>query len=272
MRPPALVLTAALILIPAAARATASPPSTTATASIASAEPVAEVDPGVLTDPNIDRGFLTPTAETQPAGTFTLTSYELALVGATVGLTDRLQLSVIALLPELGEGGPERAWAATIKWQVLRRGLLRLSVMGGMGYEEEGLPEEQRPADRSDPRRRTYNPLLGTVGSVCLTLDCHSMFSLNTHLRGIVGAQGWRRTEALVSASLALRLAERWKLIVEYVRAVKLQSDPVLRDPAVTVGIRVFRRGIAVELGSLMVLDRTVGLAGLPYASLGVRF
>ena len=53
----------------------------------------------VDSDPNIDRGFLLPTAMTQPAGTLTYNNYELLLHGITYGLTDRVQLSATVLSP-----------------------------------------------------------------------------------------------------------------------------------------------------------------------------
>ena len=38
-------------------------------------------------DPNIDRGFVLPTAMTQPAGSVTYNNYELLLHGVSIGVT-----------------------------------------------------------------------------------------------------------------------------------------------------------------------------------------
>jgi hypothetical protein len=278
MRPPTLAIATATALLLSSATAFAGDdpagPVGPDQPAVAAAPPAAvppPIDPGQLADPNIDRALLFPTAQTQPAGSVVLTSYEVIVLGATVGITNRLQLSAVALLPELGEWGPERAWAATLKWQVLRKSLFRLSVMGGLGYEEDGLPDEQRPADHSDPRKRTYNGLGGVVGSLCASEDCHSLLSLNAHLRGLIGDDGWRRTEALLSASFVGRLGQRWKVVVEYGRAAKLDPVPSLRRPALAIGVRAHRNSLAAELGSVMIVEDE-GMWGLPYFSLGVRF
>ena len=55
--------------------------------------------PAATADPNLDRGFLLPTAMTQPKGTLTYNNYELLLHGVTYGITDNLQVSATVLSP-----------------------------------------------------------------------------------------------------------------------------------------------------------------------------
>src|SRR5437868_15091620 len=55
--------------------------------------------PAASSDPNIDRGFLLPTAMNQPAGSITYNNYELLLHGLTYAFTDRVQATVTVLAP-----------------------------------------------------------------------------------------------------------------------------------------------------------------------------
>ncbi len=59
------------------------------------------LDRGTAEDPHGDRAVLLPTALTQPAGTVSISSYDLVFAGLTFGVTDRLQVSTTALLTPL---------------------------------------------------------------------------------------------------------------------------------------------------------------------------
>src|SRR5262249_54443327 len=68
-------------------------------AGVVQAAPATPAAGATSADPNIDRGFLLPTAMTQPAGSVTYNNYELLLHGVTYGITDRVQGTVTVLSP-----------------------------------------------------------------------------------------------------------------------------------------------------------------------------
>jgi hypothetical protein len=60
---------------------------------------VSNVGSGLRDDPNGDRMGLFPTASSLPAGQFLINDYELFFLQFGVGVTDRLQLSLLASVP-----------------------------------------------------------------------------------------------------------------------------------------------------------------------------
>src|SRR5262249_58632803 len=84
------------------------------------------------TDPNIDRGFLLPTAMTQPAGSVTYNNYELLLHGVTYGITDRVQASVTVLSPIVRDM-PFVGFAA-VKGRIVSTDRFHLALQGSLGW------------------------------------------------------------------------------------------------------------------------------------------
>src|SRR5687768_4361434 len=63
----------------------------------------ATVDRGVIEDANSGRNWLTPTALTPPAGTWSFSDFELLMVSGGYAITDQLSVSVTTLLPVFEE-------------------------------------------------------------------------------------------------------------------------------------------------------------------------
>src|SRR5262245_38007940 len=78
------------------------------------------LDRGIAEDPHGDRAVLLPTGLTQPAGSFSVSSYDLFFAGLTYGITDRVQVSTTGLLTPLMVGAV--LVVGNVKWQVLRQG------------------------------------------------------------------------------------------------------------------------------------------------------
>src|SRR5262249_51311242 len=109
---------------PAAPAAPVAPANTVAGGAAAPASPASA-------DPNIDRGFVLPTAMTQPARTLTYSNYEIFVQGLTVGITDRVQVSVTAM-PPISDFIPYFA-IGSAKWRLLSVGRLHLALQGSVG-------------------------------------------------------------------------------------------------------------------------------------------
>ncbi len=56
-------------------------------------EPVSNVDKGIVEDANAGRMWLSPTALTEPAGTWSFSDYDLLVVGLSYAATDTVSIS-----------------------------------------------------------------------------------------------------------------------------------------------------------------------------------
>jgi len=160
--------------------------STIATAARADEVPVVIGAPdaaAVAGDPNIDRGFVLPTAMTQPAGSVTYNNYELLLHGVSYGLTDRLQLSATVLAPIIKE--IPFVGSVALKGQLYRGERLHLALQGSLGgaYSQDG-------GDGA------FIGGLGALASVCLRQDCSSLLSASVTYQLIGTARDLRRSVA----------------------------------------------------------------------------
>lgn len=269
MRPATLVLGSILLLTPAAGLAQA-PAGGAAVASSAPAAAEPAHDAGKLADPNIDRGLLFPTGETQPGGTLTLTDYEIFWAGLTYGITDRLQVGVVAQLIEGGFFLPDRMASGSLKYQVLRRGKYRLSLLLG------SVVAQDRP-DHHDPYRQPgdeenhyeFAPFGGLAGSICDD-GCQSMVSANVNLVGGRGVDDDIGMGALYAVSLAARTSDHVKLVLEY--SSSLDADG-LGGHMVLLGVRLFNRHGALEAAG-GVTSNEEGTTGTPviFLSGSLRF
>lgn len=155
------------------------------------------VDKGIVEDANAGRSFLTPTALTEPAGTFSFSDYELLLAGVHYSPTDELSLSATTLLPVV-EDMP--FWLLlNAKFQFLRAGNVRAVVQGALTYV-------------SDDGSATA-AVLGGALTYCIDVDCYSTIT------GYVGAGFAHEDQSAVpivaSGAVALRLAKHVKFLAE---------------------------------------------------------
>ncbi|MGD8862763.1 MAG: hypothetical protein PVI30_22315 [Myxococcales bacterium] len=124
------------------------------------------------TDAHADRVVLAPTAETHPAGTLYLTSYEILVPAVGYALTDRLQVTATGLTDF------RFAFAdLTLKANVLRSRWLRVAAHSALDVI---IP------DRSDdPEEDDSGLVVGRVGGtaqICFELACRSSLSLSATL------------------------------------------------------------------------------------------
>jgi hypothetical protein len=254
------VLSTLTTLAPVALAQTVDPAAVSATAS-ASAED---------SDPNIDRGFLLPTAMTQPAGSFTYNNYELLLHGLTYGLTDRVQLSVTVLSP-ITKDMPFFGSAAA-KGRIYTGERLHLALQGSATY-----------ATAFDEGTDGIGLLgAGALASLCLRADCSSLLSASaTYQIGFaLGGQADGTAHMLVyGASVVHRVGRHVKLLGELASAaVRAQSQSFDNAPGLmaSYGVRFHGNSIAGDVGFMKPFLTDKGdddfLMGLPFINLSYRW
>ena len=121
-----------------------------------------DVDEGVVQDANAGRNWLTPTALTPPAGTWSFSDFQLFFGSLGYAVTDRFTLSATILMPVI-EDMPFFG-IASAKGQVLRSGNLRGALQLNILYASE-----------DDSSITAAN--LGGVLTMCIDAQCHSHFS-----------------------------------------------------------------------------------------------
>ena len=134
-------------------------------------ETSSEVDLGVVQDANSGRSWLTPTALTEPAGTWSFSDYELLLASIGYAVTDRFMISGTFLLPIVEE--MPFFGIASAKFQVIRAGNLRGALQLNVMHWGERVTGED------------FNFTAANVGgalTLCIDKDCHSV------LTGYLGA------------------------------------------------------------------------------------
>jgi hypothetical protein len=228
------------------------------------------VDPGAVEDPHADRTVLLPTALTQPAGSFSISSYELVFAGLTYGITDRLQVSTTVLLtPFMGTNFV----VGNLKWQVLRHGSLRLSINAGVTYlrsVDDGFFQE--PGSEQITHQRV-SPHLGATVSHCLTDDCQSLLSASVQILTNPRRSGLGQVNAAYGASLISRITEHTKLVLEVTSGSEL--NPALQPingALPTAALRYFNQRVAFDGGVMGVAESGGQLIPIPYVAGSFRF
>ena len=166
----------------------------------------ASVEAGIRDDVNADRVWLTPTALTQPKGSWSFNDFELMFLGMTYGVTDTVQVSAKTwVLVDADQ--PVLLWLAAKK-QLISSGKLRVAVDGQwISADDEAIG------------------IVGGAASLCLDIGCHSL--INGYL-GTAFAVTDDTDELPVIASLSLvkRLGRRVKFIAEVDTGWTAGEDP----------------------------------------------
>src|SRR3954468_1320806 len=160
--------TAAATLASTSAAHAQAEPTQAGPANVVVASPAAPAVGATSFDPNIDRGFLLPTAMTQPAGSVTYNNYELLLHGVTYGITDRVQGSVTVLSPVVRDM-PFVGFAA-VKGRIVSTDRFNLALQGSLAW---GHDFDVKDGGASD----LYSGGVGAFASYCLRQDCSSLLS-----------------------------------------------------------------------------------------------
>jgi hypothetical protein len=149
----------------AAAQSPAPPQSAAPAAPSASAPPAAPAQPQQSarhTDAHADRVILVPTAETHPAGTLYLTSYEIVIPQVGYAFSDRLQAEVLGFT-DFDDGV---FVDLSVKGNLLRSRYLRVAALSSIDYA------------RSDVDELLFGRA-GGIAQFCIDLPCRSSVSLS---------------------------------------------------------------------------------------------
>ncbi len=206
-------------------------------------EPVPGFEAGIREDANSGRAWLSPTALTPPAGTFSVQSSELLILGASYSFTDRFVVSANTLIPITSE--MPLILLTTVKLKVADIGRFKFAAHANLNYV--GNPDIGE--DEGDDSFGTA--LLGGAATVCLDRDCHSL------LNGYLGAGFLLETGVdqnavpfLASVAWAQRLGRRVKLVVEADSGFVVgEVNDVGEGLLVWYGIRFTSSAIGVDLG-----------------------
>jgi hypothetical protein len=228
--------------------------------------------PAAAADPNIDRGFIQPTAMTQPAGSLTYNNYELLLHGLTYGVTDHLQTSLTVLSPIVKEM-PLFA-AGSVKWQFLSTPRFHLALQGSASVVHVST-------DSLDTGSATaYMVGAGAFASVCLRDDCSSLASVNaTYQLALAGAGDDTAHLVVYGGSIVHRISPHFKLLGEVTSlAARGSSNGSRFDNApgalVSYGVRFHTATIASDVGFMKPVfgDDDAFLLGLPFINVSYRW
>jgi hypothetical protein len=245
MRAPILALV--LASVPAIASAQEAPPPPIAPMAPPAAgvvAPAAEpADIARLEDPNIDRVFLLPSADTQPKGTFAFNDYELFMIGLTYGVTDNFQLSATTLAPIVKD--MPTFLSASAKLRVVGEGRVHLALQGTLTYVNDG--------DDGDSEESVFGGSLGALATFCLDEPCRS--ALHASVTGMAPIAENNSSENFLlvySAGATVKVAKHVKLLGE-VTSAGINDEDSGFDQAegalVSYGVRFFSGSIAGDVG-----------------------
>ena len=197
--------------------------------------PPSKFDEGVLEDASSGRNWLTPTALTPPAGTFTISDFELFVLGASYSITDEFQVSGATLLPIVAD--TPFLGILSAKLQVLRTGRVRAAGQASVVYVRVDTQSAVAFAG-------------GGALTLCLDVGC------NSYASGYLGVGFAREGDSAVpigaSATVVARVARHVKLMLELdtggvVGKIDSAADGVLA----WYGVRFTSPNIGVDLGFL---------------------
>jgi hypothetical protein len=221
-------------------------------------------------DPNIDRGFLLPTAMTQPAGSVTYNNYELLLHGITYGITDRVQASVTVLSPIVRDM-PFVGFAA-VKGRIVSTPRFNLALQGSLGMGHAfGISDAN-----------AYSVGAGAFASYCLREDCSSLINASaTYQLALSSAQDTPAHLVIYGGSVVHRVGKHVKLLGEVASAaggVGVAGDSENVDGMlVGYGVRFHTDDIAADVGFMKPFSDGGAtdsdfIMGLPFASVSYRW
>jgi hypothetical protein len=273
---PAAAAPAAPVAAAPAAAPVASAPATDAEAPAAApapaemvkATPASPAAVGTSADPNIDRGFLLPTAMTQPAGSVTYNNYELLLHGVSVGITDRVQGSITVLSPIVRDM-PFVGFAA-VKARVVSTDRFHLALQGSLGWGHL--------FETSDSSADLYTMGAGAFASYCLRQDCSSLVSASATYTLAKPMDETAAQMVIYGGSVVHRVGRHVKLLGEVASAAGRVAGETENIDGVLVGygVRFHTNDIAADVGFLRPFTGDDSddefLVGLPFVNVSYRW
>jgi hypothetical protein len=257
----AAVMTAMLLPVAAFADEESDDDAAMPDAAAATIEARRGVDEGQLRDPNIDRGFLLPTAETQPAGSISFNSYELFFEGITYGVTDDLHITGTVLTLNT-----DSFWMGNVsaKYRFLKTGRLRLAAQGSVTFIHTDIDEDLEET-------HTFFTA-GAIASICVDEGCNSLVSASA-TTGLSANTDER--PVIYGVSAVQSIAPHVKLVGEFVSAGMFDgSDWDGADGGLlNYGVRFTSDRIAGDVGFLRPIgsDSDVFPLGIPFINFTYR-
>ncbi len=275
---PAAAAAPAPVVAPAPVAAPAVAPAPVAPAPVAPA-PVAQApDPDAVVaahapgpvgtgDPNADRGFLLPTAMTQPAGSITYNNYELLLHGLTYGITDNVQATMTVLAP-IVEDMPFVGFGS-VKGRLPIGNRLQLALQGSVGVGHF--------FETNEDNNTVYTVGAGAFVSVCLYEDCSSIASASATTQVGLASGNDNAYVIIYGGSIVHRVASNVKLLLEIASAaggIGNSSTENMPGFLASYGVRLHTGNMAADLGFIRPFGEDTGdfLMGLPFASISYRW
>jgi hypothetical protein len=235
--------------------------------------------PPAAADPNIDRGFIQPTAMTQPAHSLTYNNYELVLHGLTYGITDHLQTSVTVMAP-LVRDMPFLGIAA-VKWQFLSTPRFHLALQGSATMIHVFGGDNIAPDGSSTGGGASaYAAGAGAFASYCLRDDCSSLASLNaTYQLAFAGRSDETAQAIIYGGSIVHRVSPHVKLLGEVTSmaatTVADSNFDNISGALVSYGVRLHTANIASDVGFMKPISGDGNdpfLLGLPFINVSYRW
>jgi hypothetical protein len=253
--------------------ALASPAAETGVAAPAAA-PAAPADAaGVAEDPNIDKTLLLPTAETQPAGTFSFNDYELLLLGGTYGVTDDFQITATTLAP-IVEDMPVYL-SGSAKWRVLKTPRFRLALQGSLAYVSfDDLIGDGEEGGSDDS---VVTATGGVIGSLCLDAGCHSLATVSvTAVKPL--SEDTDGIAFIYDASVSARLNPHTKLLAEVTSAGGSDGNGGFESAdsgLFSYGVRFHSKNVATDIAFIRSFgddgDDDDFILGIPFVNVTYR-
>ncbi len=228
--------------------------------------------PEASADPNIDRGFLLPTAMNQPAGSMTYNNYELLLHGFTYAISDRMQTTVTVLSP-ITKDMPFFGVAA-FKGQVVAIPRFYLALQGSAGYGH---------SFSSGGSSGGGGALLGAgaFATACLREDCSSLLSASATYELALSTDSGGKVHMIVyGGSIVHAVSTHVKLLGEITSAAVDAENGTGFDnmpgALFSYGVRFHSSNIAGDVGFIKPVITGSGsdnfLLGLPFVNISYRW
>jgi hypothetical protein len=225
-------------------------------------------------DPNLDRGFLQPTAMTQPQGSLTYNNYELLLHGFTYGVTDRLQTTVTVLSPIVTD--MPFVGIASAKWRLLSAQRFHLAVQGSLGFGHLF-------GDNTSGNDNLYTAGAGAFASYCLREDCASLISASASYQlAMAGTDSARLHTIIYGGSIVQRVGAHVKLLGEVTSAAGKGESGVgstdltnMSGALLSYGVRFHTKDIASDIGFIKPIATDGNdnlLLGIPFVNVSYRW
>ncbi|HJX65479.1 MAG TPA: hypothetical protein VJ860_16175 [Polyangia bacterium] len=211
---------------------------------------------GADLDPNLDRGFLLPTAMTQPARTVTYSNYELVLHGITLGITDRLQASLTVLPPYVKD--IPFVGTLSLKGQIVSASRVHVAAQGSITVA----------GGSSSDSGAVFS--LGLLTSICLDDGCESLLSASATWLNANGDN----SVLVYGGSLLGRISEHAKLLAEVVSAAGGSDFDAASTFLLNYGVRFHSHNFAGDIGLVRPIGEDVGdefVLGFPFINFSYR-